>query len=177
MVEYVKLYYKLYERAKLVVNSLATICIIIFTSIGLLIALYLVLARRADEQALTAIRQTEIYQRLCRRLDKLDRHYIGQILVEQTGVVVRTAFPEHIALSFYYIKEGVPVRNPAFARNIATLLQQDYTLLAQKDCYRLRRYRIYRMNGMKEYGYSFTMTFGFKQAAYEKQRMYNLRIY
>ncbi len=177
VVKYVKLYYKLYERSKSGVNSLVNICLILFTSAGLLIALYLFFAQRADEQALAATRQTEIYQRLCRRLDKLDRHYIGQILVEQTGVIVRTAFPEHVALHLFYIKEGVPMRNPAFARNIATLLQRDYALLAQKDYYRLRRYRVYRMNGMKEYGYSFTMTFGFKQAAYDKQRMYNLRIY
>ena len=150
----------------------ATIGLMVCSLSGLGLLMGLWVSRAREKRALAKLRGSERYRCLCARLDSLHGRFIDQLFVERTGVIVKAAFPEH-TLSVCTFDSA----SPRLARDVARLLAEDYAVLARRECYRLRRYRVFRLNGVKEYGYAYSMTFGYRRAVYEQRRAFNPRIY
>ena len=101
---------------------------------------------------------------------------IDQVRVEQHGVTVTSVYPAHTLLSFDFKQNGNGKRCDAISRLAAQLLSEDFAQLAQRDVYKLSRYRVYRANGKKEYGFSFTMRRRYKDQVINARSTVQLRI-
>lgn len=147
----------------------------LMTALGLLIC-WSGLKRR-ERHRLARLRAGGLYPRLYQKIAYLVDHYdIDQLRIEQHGVTVTSVYPMHTLLSFDFKHNGNCLRSDCYPRLIAQLLQEDFPQFSQGDVYRLSRYRVYRANGRKEYGFSFTMRRRHKDLLIEQRTRVQLRI-
>lgn len=110
-----------------------------------------------EQKRIERFRSTPTYHRLFCAIRSIEKHAIDELRIESSGVTVTSVFPDRVLLNFHFKKNGEYCRNPDIARIAAQLLEEDFAILKNQDYYHLRRYCIYRPNGRKEYGYSYTM--------------------
>lgn len=138
--------------------SLAGSMIILWLISAVALIVHCVRHRQREQQMLEAVRRSALYTRLYRKLDHLFRHYeIDQIRIEQHGVTVTSVMPAHTLLNFDFKQNGNSKRACDASRLVMQLLYSDFPILAVQSIYKASRYRVYRSNGKKEYGFSFTM--------------------
>lgn len=153
-----------------------------FISVLWLIALfalffYMARERRRERELLTALRRSELYARLRRKIEYLIQNYeIDQLRVEQHGVTVTSVMPAHTLLSFDFKQNGNSKRGCDASRLFMQLIYSDFPLLAARDIYKISRYRVYRSNGKMEYGFSFTMRRNYKERLLRDRMMARARI-
>ena len=151
--------------------SLAGSLIILWLISAVVLFFYSVRHRRREQELLDTIRRSPLYVRLYRKLDYLLRNYeIDQLRIEQYGVIVTSVMPAHTLLNFDFKQNGNSKRACAVSRLIMQLLYSDFPVFADQTVYKMSRYRVYRSNGKKEYGFSFTMRHRHK-AALIRERM------
>lgn len=139
-------------------KPLAVVPGILWLAALLALFFYTLCEKRRERQLLSALRRSESYARLKRKIDYLAAHYeIDQLRIEPRGVTVTSVMPAHTLLSFDFKQNGNSKRACDASRLYMLLLYSDFPLLAARDIYKISRYRIYRSNGKKEYGFSFTM--------------------
>lgn len=133
--------------------------------------------KRRERQLLINLRDSKLYIRLYHKIEHLMKHYdIDQLRIEQHGVTVTSVYPAHTLLNFDFKQNGNEKRSVGIARLVAQLLQEDFPALATSDIYRLQRYRVYRLNGKKDEGFSFTMRRRFKDQVISSRTTTSLRI-
>ncbi|MHC1786523.1 MAG: hypothetical protein AB9880_05650 [Christensenellales bacterium] len=145
------------------------------TAVGLLLTCWE--AKRREKQLMDRLREGSLYPRLYQKMVYLLQHYdIDQLRVEQQGVTVTSVYPAHTLLSFDFKQNGNSKRSDSFPRLVAQLLQDDFPALGSGEIYRLTRYRIYRANGRREFGFSFTMRRRHKDLLISRRSRVQLRI-
>lgn len=159
-------------------NSLAELMAVLWLFAALLLFFYSSRQKRRENQMLETLRNSTLYLRLYRKLDHLFRHYeIDQLRVEQSGVTVTSVMPAHTLLSFDFKQNGNSKRACDASRLVMQLLYDDFPLLASRDIYKVTRYCVYRSNGKKEYGFSFTMRHGCKERLLRDRMAARARIF
>jgi hypothetical protein len=137
-------------------NSLAIFIIAAcLTSIGML--LYCQHIRERDSRMMRELRAGALYIRLYKKLCALGDYDIDQVRVEVSGVTVTSVSPAHTLLNYDFKHNGNGKRNTAVVRLLVQLLAEDFPILGEKSIYKLKKYRVYRANGMREYGYCYIM--------------------
>ncbi len=158
-------------------KTLAETMVVLWAIMAAALLLYTARSRRRERLLLEKLRATPLYLRLYQKLDYLFHHYdIDQVRVEQHGVTVTSVYPAHTLLNFDFKQNGNGKRCDAVSRLAAQLLSEDFAQLAQRDVYKLSRYRVYRANGKKEYGFSFTMRRRYKDQVINARSTVQLRI-
>lgn len=133
--------------------------------------------RQREQDQVQRLRATPMYKRLYQEFCRLNGHAVDQIIIESCGVTVTSVYPSHILLQQGFKQNGNACRNSDIARLVACNLAADFSILRDKNTYRLTRYRIYRLNGRKEYGYAFNMRRACKDRIFEYHHRTPLRIY
>lgn len=133
--------------------------------------------RRRERDMVQHMRASEMYKSLYRGISRLGDYAIDQLVVEATGVTVTSVYPAHTLLCYGFKQNGNACRNPDIARYVALALGQDFPLLSDGAQYRLSRYRIFRLNGRKEYGYRYTIRRACKDQVLAYQAQRRLRTY
>lgn len=143
------------------------------------IGLYLTCSRadREDARLLANLRQSAMYQRLHQQLSALKGFDIDQVRIEASGITVTSCCPAHTLLTFSFKQNGNSKRNDAYTRLYAQLIIQDFPLFAVNSAYKLRSYKVYRLNGKPEDAYTFTMRRGYKDFLLAERYPAQLRIY
>lgn len=132
---------------------------------------------RGERAQMAALRESPLYHQLHDNLAALDHYDIDQVRIECSGVTVTSVCPAHTILSFSFKQNGNSKRNDTFTRLYAELIAQDFPLFAQNSAYKLRRYRVYRVNGKPESAYAFIMRRGYKDFLLAERYPAQLRIY
>lgn len=159
-------------------NSLAEFVSVLWLTAALSFFLYSLRQKRREKGMMEALRRSALYLRLYRKLDNLFHHYeIDQLRVEQNGVTVTSVMPAHTLLTFDFKQNGNSKRACDASRLVMQLLYEDFPLLASRDIYKMTRYCVYRSNGKKEYGFSFTMRHGYKERLLRERMAARVRIY
>ena len=159
-------------------NSLAEFGSVLWLTAALSFFLYSSRQKRREKGMMEALRRSALYLRLYRKLDHLFHHYeIDQLRVEQNGVTVTSVMPAHTLLTFDFKQNGNSKRACDASRLVMQLLYEDFPLLASRDIYKMTRYCVYRSNGKKEYGFSFTMRRGYKERLLRERMAARVRIY
>lgn len=145
-------------------NSLAELMVILWLATALILIVYYTLHNKREKQMLQALQQSLLYANLHRKISYLFRHYeIDQLRIEQHGVTVTSVFPAHTLLDFDFKQNGNSKRSCCTSRLMMQLIYTDFPMLARRDIYKMSRYCVYRSNGKKEYGFSFTMRRSYKE--------------
>lgn len=158
-------------------TSLAMFVITVCGISALLLYAFFAKTDRNEQAQIAALRESPLYLQLRSRLTALDRNNIDQVRIECSGVTVTSVCPAHTVLSFSFKQNGNSKRNDAFTRLYAELIAVDFPLLAQNSAYKLRRYRVYRVNGKPESAYAFIMRRGYKDYLLAERYPAQLRIY
>lgn len=158
-------------------QTLATVLVLLFMITALFLMGYCSYSRQREQAKIQRLRATPMYKRLYREINRLNNHAVDQIIIESSGVTITSVYPSHILLQHGFKQNGNACRNGDIARLVACNLGADFSLLQDKDTYRLSRYRIYRLNGRKEYGYAYTMRRACKDRIFEYHHGTQLRIY
>ncbi|MDO5021777.1 MAG: hypothetical protein Q4E07_00380 [Eubacteriales bacterium] len=103
------------------------------------------------------LRSSRLYTQLLEQMNNISKYAIDEMFIENSGVKVSSVAPSHLLIDYSFKQNGKPCRNENIARITALLLAQDFQLLQDSSIYQFKRYRIYRLNGKKEYGYRYTM--------------------
>lgn len=131
---------------------------ILWLGVAAVLVLYIRRHKQRECHLMAGLRRSQTYARLHQKMSYLVAHYdIDQLRVEQHGVTVTSVFPSHTLLNFDFKQNGRGKRCDAVPRLVAQLLQEDFPLFDERSVYRMNRYRVYRSNGRREYGYRFTM--------------------
>jgi hypothetical protein len=159
------------------VETLAAVLVLLFMIAALATMGYCSVSRQREHSQVERMRTTDMYKRLYRQMTQLNNHAVDQIIIESSGVTVTSVYPAHTLLSFGFKQNGNACRNCDTARLVAHSLASDFSILGDADTYKLSRYRIYRLNGRKEYGYAYTMRRACKDRIFEYHDSRQLRIY
>ncbi len=122
-----------------------------------IIYIYCKIKRRTDAKLMKYMRSSRLYTDLFRQIQGISNYAIDEILIENSGVKVVSIAPSHTLVNYSFKSNGNSCRNCSIARITALLLAQDFRILQDGSIYQFKRYRIYRPNGKKEYGYRYTM--------------------
>ncbi len=114
-------------------------------------------ARRRERRLMEGLRRGALYTRLHRQFSQIARRDLDQVRIEPSGITVTSVMPAHILLSFDFKQNGNEKRNACFTRLTAMLLFEDFAVLRAEGRYKLTRYRVFRINGRREYGYVYTL--------------------
>jgi hypothetical protein len=125
--------------------------------------------RRNDAKLMKYMRNSRLYTDLLKQMHNVSNYAIGEILIENNGVKAVSIAPSHTLINYSFKSNGNPCRNCSIARITALLLAQDFKLLQDGSAYHFKRYRIYRPNGTKEYGYRYTMNRRYKDMIFSFQ--------
>ncbi|HHX21930.1 MAG TPA: hypothetical protein GX722_09080, partial [Clostridiales bacterium] len=125
--------------------------------IAICLLMYCGFARRQEQRLLASMRQSTLYGRLYGKMSALAHHDIDELRIEPTGVTVTSASLAITLLTFDFKRNGNFKRNEAAVRLVAQLLEQDFPMFSNRSAYRLRRYRVYRVNGKAEMGFCYQM--------------------
>ena len=125
--------------------------------IAICLLMYCGFARRQEQRLLASMRQSTLYGRLYGKMSALAHHDIDELRIEPTGVTVTSASLAITLLTFDFKRNGNFKRNEAAVRLVAQLLEQDFPVFSNRSAYRLRRYRVYRVNGKAEMGFCYQM--------------------
>jgi hypothetical protein len=158
-------------------TSLAMFVIAACGSSALLLYVFFAKMEHDDRAQITALRDSSLYFQLRNSLAALDRYDIDQVRIECSGVTVTSVCPAHTILSFSFKQNGNSKRNDAFTRLYAELIAEDFPLFSQNSAYKLRHYRVYRVNGKPESAYAFIMRRGYKDYLLAERYPTQLRIY
>lgn len=128
--------------------------------------------RKQERKRMSRLRETEMYQSLYQSMLHLKDCAVDQVIVEATGVTLTSVCPAHIMLQYGFKQNGNACRNAEVARHVALTLGEDFPILADPSRYRLTRYRIFRLNGRKEYGYLYAIRHACKKQILEYYAQY-----
>lgn len=145
--------------------------------LALTLALYTLLADRRDSYALARLKESPQYKHLHASMQAICHLEIDEVRIECAGILVTSCCPARTLLSYPFKQNGNSLRNDTFTRLYAELLARDFPLLTQKYAYKLRSYRVYRLNGKPERAYAFTMRSGYKDYLLAERGPAQLRIY
>lgn len=134
-------------------------------------------SNKRETERMALLRDTPLYKQLYAEVKKLTHLAVDQVRIESSGVVVTSLDPSHTLLEYGFKCNGNCRRNAEIAGCIAQMLAQDFSILREKDTYTLTRYRVYRLNGKREYGYVFTMRRALKDRIFEYQYSPQFRIF
>ncbi len=137
---------------------------------------YCAKAERDEEAQLLRLRESPLYLQLWQRLHELSLHDLDQVRIECSGVTVTSVCPAHTLLSFPFKHNGNSKRNDAFTRLYAELIARDFPVFTHPGAYKLKRYRVYRVNGKPEEAYAFIMRRGYKDFLLTERCPAQLRI-
>ena len=158
-------------------TSLAMFGIAVCGAIALLLYGYCAKAEREEDIQLRRLKESTSYLQLHQKLADLIRYDIDEIRIECSGVTVTSVCPAHTVLSFSFKQNGNSLRNDSFTRLYAELIARDFPLFTQNYAYKLRRYRVYRLNGKSERAYAFIMRRGYKDFLLAERCPAQLKIY
>ena len=134
-------------------------------------------AEHDDKAQLARLRESAAYRQLCQMLAQLNHLDIDEVRIECSGITVTSVCPAHIVLNFAFKQNGNSLRNDSFTRLYAQLIAEDFPLFTQNQAYKLRAYRVYRVNGKAERAYAFIMRRGYKDFLLAQRFPAQLRIY
>lgn len=158
-------------------HSLAEAFLILWLLAALGLLAYLRRHLSREKKMMEALRQGQMYGRLYQKMLYLCQNYdIDQLRVEQHGVTVTSVSPAHTLLNFDFKQNGKGKRCDIVPRLTAQLLQEDFPQLLNRGIYKATRYRVYRSNGKREYGYGFTMRRRHKDLLIYRKSTVELRI-
>lgn len=133
---------------------------------------------KAEQKQVLRLKDSSLYQNLRRRMADLPGGMaVDQVRVESTGVNVTSVLPAHVLLRYSFRKNGGCCRNRDAARHMALALGEDFPLLSDRRYYTLTRYRIYRFNGQREFGYIYTIRRAVKDQVIEQASSAAVRTY
>lgn len=156
---------------------MANTLIILWLGLAAVLVVYIRYHKRRECRLMAGLRRTQTYADLHQKISYLVAHYdIDQLRVEQHGVTVTSVFPSHTLLNFDFKQNGRGKRCNAVPRLVVQLLQEDFPQFGDQGVYRMSRYRVYRSNGRKEYGYRFTMRRRQKDIIIYRRNTVQLRI-
>lgn len=158
-------------------NSLALLGVASCGLAALSLYLFCAKAEKEDIRHLERLRTSPLYAQLHQNLSALNGFDIDQIRIECSGVTVTSCCPAHTILNFSFKQNGNSKRNDTFTRLYAQLIAQDFPLFTVKSAYKLRKYKVYRLNGKPENAYVFTMRRGYKDYLLAERCPAQLRIY
>lgn len=133
--------------------------------------------RKKEAEMVRRLRDTQMYKSLYRSITRLGDYAVDQVIVESTGVTVTSVYPAHTLLQYGFKQNGNACRNTEVARHVALALGEDFPILSDTTQYKLSRYRIFRLNGRKEYGYLYTIRRACKDRVFSAQSPQRLRVY
>lgn len=154
-------------------KPLAELISVLWPAAAFALFFYMYYEKKREKELLSSMSRSELYLRLRHKLDYLFQHYeIDQLRIEQHGVTVTSVMPAHTLLSFDFKQNGNSKRGCDASRLFMLLIYNDFPLLAARDIYKISRYCVYRSNGKKEYGFSFTMRRRYKEQLL-RERMFS----
>lgn len=156
--------------------SLATFMIVICLVTAVLLFIANAVMGRKEREKLNKLRVSPLYARFYGSLKSLSKFDIDQILIEGTGITVTGVSPSCTLLKFSFKLCGHCKRNPRVPGMFAELIAMDFPQYTLQRCYKIRRTRVYRLNGRPEYAYSFTIRRAYKDYLLSEQnaRQYQL---
>lgn len=158
-------------------NSLAEFLIVMSSIFAVALFFYSLHLKKQEQHLLEPVRRSSSYTRLYSKLDYLFTHYeIDQLRVEQRGVTATSVYPAHTLLDFDFKQNGNSKRCNSISTSVCQLLYGDFPILTKRDIYKITRYRVYRSNGKKEYGFAFTMRRSYKDSLLRAKSSVQLRI-
>jgi hypothetical protein len=159
------------------VQTLAVLGMFVCISAAVAMLTYCSYSNKKETERMALLRNSPLYKQLYAEMKQLTHLAVDQVRVESSGVVVTSLDPSHTLLQYGFKGNGNCRRNAEIAGCIAQMLAQDFTILREKETYALTRYRVYRLNGKREYGYVFTMRRALKDRILEYQHSPQLRIF
>lgn len=158
-------------------NPLAIYAFLLCLGAALFLTLYHARSRQLESQQLQRLRDSALYQELHAKLSELTRYDIDQIQVECSGVTVTSCCPAHTLLTFRFKQNGSRIRNDAHIPLYAELIAQDFPIFTHREAYKIKRYKVYRLNGKPEDAFAFIMRRGYKDYLLANRRPAQLRIF
>lgn len=158
-------------------NSLAMFGLAACVVAAAFVYAYTAKAEHEDKTQMARLRESVAYQQLYRMLAQLNHLDIDEIRVECSGITVTSVCPAHVVLNFAFKQNGNSLRNDCFTRLYTQLIAQDFPLFTHRQAYKLRAYRVYRVNGKAERAYAFIMRRGYKDYLLAQRNPTQLRIH
>ncbi|NLJ64735.1 MAG: hypothetical protein GX337_05005 [Christensenellaceae bacterium] len=145
----------------------------IFIITALILRAYCKVKHRRDRKLMEYVRASNLYLQLYEIMNNIGNFAVDEIIIENSGVRATSVYPAHKLFDYSFKQNGNSCRNKELARIVALLLAMDFSLLSDPSIYQLRRYRIYRMNGKKEYGFRYTLRRHYKDEIFSyRQQMH-----
>ena len=131
--------------------------------VGLLLSFLIDRRRRQHEQLYVKRMQgSMLYYELYPLIALARKHDIDHVQVERSRIVIYSVCPPGKIGEYVLSEWGRRPLNPERTWALAQALALDLPILQETQQYRLRRYRVIRPNGQKDYGYQFMIRRGYK---------------
>lgn len=128
-------------------------------------------ARQHEEMYKQRMRGSMLYYEISSLIDEAKKHDLDRVLIERGRVAFYAVCPPGEVGSYLFSEHGHRPLNPDRVWALTQVIADEFPLLREKQCYRMKRYPITRPNGQTDDAFQFVIRTAYKtDLMYARQR-------
>jgi len=129
------------------------------------------ISRQHEEMYKQRMRGSMLYYEIYPLIAEARKHDLDRVIIERSRIAFYAVCPPGEVGSFLFSERGHRPLNPYRVWALTQVIADDFPLLKEKGCYRMKRYVITRPNGMKDDAFQFVIRTAYKaDLMYARQR-------